>query len=203
MTDASTPTRVYHVPQSRSARILWTLEELGAPYDVTVLEGDQRRGPAHRARHPLGRVPVIEDSGEMLYESAAIVLALADRSPDAGLCFPLGSRERELVYQWVLFAMLEIEVPTVTARDAATDDPERAAAATERVVQAAAVAEQALRGREFIVGERFSAADIVLGSVLAFARRVLTLEGLPEVERYLAALAARPARLAAYAPVSA
>jgi glutathione S-transferase len=203
VTDASTPTRVYHVPQSRSARILWTLEELGEPYDVTVLEGDERRGPAHRARHPLGRVPVIEDSGEMLYESAAIVLALADRYPDAGLGFPLGSRERELVYQWVLFAMLEIEVPTVTARDAATDDPERAAAATERVVQAAAVAEQALRGREFVVGERFSAADIVLGSVLAFARRVLTLEGLPEVERYLEALAARPARLAAYAPVSA
>jgi glutathione S-transferase len=200
---ASTPTHLYHVPQSRSARILWALEEIGAPYDVTVLPGEDRRGPAHVARHPLGRVPVIDDGGEMLFESAAIVLALADRHPDAELNFPLGSRERELVYQWVLFGMLEIEVPTAAFRDAAETDPERAAAARERVVAAATVVDHALRGHEVIVGERFSAADIVLGSVLAFADRVVTLEGMPEVARYIEALAARPARLAAYAPAAA
>jgi glutathione S-transferase len=199
----STPTRLYHLPQSRSARILWTLEEIGEPYDVTVLAGEDRRAPAHLARHPLGRVPVIEDAGDSLFESAAIVLALADRHPDAGLNFPLRSRERELVYQWALFGMLEIEVPTIAAREAGEDDPERAAAAKARVLAAAAVVEEALRGHDFVVGDHLSAADVVLGSVLAFADRVVTLEGLPEVARYLEALAGRPARIAAYAPVSA
>jgi len=197
---ASTPTRLYHLPQSRSARILWTLEEIGEPYDVTVLAREDRSTPAHLARHPLGRVPVIEDAGGPLFESAAIVLALADRHPDAGLGFPLGSRERELVYQWVLFGMLEIEVPTGAAYEAGEDDPQRAAAAKARVLAAAAVVEEALRGHDFIVGDRLSAADIVLGSVLTFADRVVAFEGLPEVARYLEALAARPARLAADAP---
>ena len=118
-----TPTRLYHLPQSRSTRIIWALEEIGEPYDVTVLTGADRRSPAHLARHPLGRVPVIEDDAGFLFESAAIVLALADRHPEAGLNFPLGTRERELVYQWVLFGMLEVEVPTTEVRTRRRDRP--------------------------------------------------------------------------------
>ena len=194
------PTRLYHMPPSRSTRILWMLEEIGEPFDVTIVEREDRRSPAHLARHPLGRVPVIEDDGNFLFESAAIALALADRHPEAELSFPLGSRERDLVYQWVLFAMLEIERPAGVARDTRESDPERSAAAREQVAAAAAVVEAALRGHEFIVDDRFTAADVVLGAVLAFARRVGALDDSAEVTRYLDALARRPAHIAAYGP---
>ncbi len=193
-------TRLYHTPQTRSTRVLWALEELGAPHELTVLTREQRRGPEHRERHPMGRVPVIEDGGEVLFESAAIVLALADRDEQGRLSFPVGSRERELTYQWALFAMLEIEVPTIAERDERERDPERAATARERVREAARVVERELAGREFIVGGRFSAADIVLASVLAFARDRGVLDSdLPEVHRYVDAMVARPARVRAYA----
>jgi glutathione S-transferase len=161
---------------------------------------EETRGPAHRGRHPLGRVPVIEDDAGFLFESVAIVLALADRHPEADLGFPVGTRERELVYQWVLFAMLEIERPASDFRDAGDDAPERRAAAGEHVARAAAVVEEALRGHDFLVGDRLSAADIVVGPVLAFARRVGALEDSPEVSRYLEALDQRPAHRVAYDP---
>jgi glutathione S-transferase len=189
----STPTRLYHLPRSRSTRVLWALAEIGAPYEVTLMTGADRKSDAHLARHALGRVPVIEDDAGYLFESAAIVLALADRHPDAGLNFPLGSRERELVYQWVVFAVAELEPLIVTVRDLREADPERAAAASERFGAGAALLEQALIGREFIVSDRLSAADIIVGSISGFARRFDLLAGFPEVSRYLDGLEARPA----------
>ena len=192
-------THLYHLPRSRSTRVLWTLEELGEPHELSIITREESRGAEHRTRHPLGRNPVIADDGEHLFESAAIVLALADRDEQGRLSFPLGSRERELVYQWAFFAMLEIEAPTVIARDEKERDPERHAAARERVREAAAAVESALEGREFIVGDRFSAADIVLGSVLIFARdQGLLDDGFPAISRYIEALIARPARAGAY-----
>jgi glutathione S-transferase len=192
-------THLYHLPRSRSTRVLWTLEELGEPHEVSIVTREESRGAEHRTRHPLGRNPVIADDGANLFESAAIVLALADRDAQGRLSFPLGSRERELVYQWAFFAMLEIEAPTVIARDEKERDPERHTAARERVREAAAVIETALGEGEFIVGDRFSAADIVLGSVLIFARDQGLLEGgFPAISRYIDALIARPARASAY-----
>src|SRR5207245_9107173 len=70
--------RLYHVPRSRSTRVLWLLEELGAPYDLTVLAREDRQTPEHRERHPLGRVPVLEDEHGFVFESAALCLHLAD-----------------------------------------------------------------------------------------------------------------------------
>jgi glutathione S-transferase len=194
------PTHVFHTPHSRSTRVVWALEEIGAPYAVTQLTREERRGPEHRARHALGRVPLIEDEGRYLFESGAIVLALADRHPDAGLNFAPGTRERELVYQWVLFVMAELEPPIVEVRDTREADPARAAAATERFGEAAALVERALDGRAFLVGDRFSAADIMVGEVLGFARAVGLLERFPALEAYMTALYARPAFAVASAP---
>jgi glutathione S-transferase len=189
----ATPTRLYHLPPSRSTRVLWALEEIGVPFELTLMTGADRKSEEHLARHALGRVPVIEDDTGYLFESAAIVLALADRHPEAGLSFPLGTRERELVYQWVLFAMAEVEPLIVEFRDSREADPPRATAAAERFRAAAALVEQALEGERFIVGDRLSAADIVLGSVAGFARRFELLTGFPELNRYVDGLRARPA----------
>jgi glutathione S-transferase len=164
------------------------------------MTGADRKSEAHVARHALGRVPVIEDEAGYLFESAAIVLALADRHPEAGLNFPLGTRERELVYQWVLFAMAEVEPLIVQVRDCREADPPRATAAADRFRAAAALLERALEGQEFIVGDRLSAADIIVGSVAGFARRFDLLEGFPEFNRYVDGLQARPAFQHANAP---
>ncbi|MGI8712963.1 MAG: glutathione S-transferase N-terminal domain-containing protein, partial [Solirubrobacteraceae bacterium] len=97
--------RLYHLPGSRSTRALWTLEELGAPYELTIMNPDERRSPEHLGRHPLGRVPVLElDDGRFIFESAAICLQLGDLYPDAGLLPAVGSTDRALVYQWSVFA---------------------------------------------------------------------------------------------------
>jgi glutathione S-transferase len=157
------------------------------------MTGADRKSEAHLARHPLGRVPVIEDAAGHLFESAAIVLALADRHPEAGLNFPLGTRERELVYQWVVYAVAEFEPPIVEVRDQREADPQRAAAAGERFSAAAGLLERALDGRSFIVSDRLSAADIMVGSVANFARRIELLAPYPEINRYLDDLALRPA----------
>jgi glutathione S-transferase len=187
--------RLYHVPNTRSNRVLWLLEEIGAPYDVTLMTADERRGEEHVSRHPLGRVPVIEDEDGFVFESLAILLHIADLHPDAGLIPPLGSHDRALVYQWSVFAMTELE-PAVLEVLAARrrEDQERADAGVERFGEAAAVVEDALDEGDYLVGGRFSVADLVCGAVLLFARRLELIEGMPRIARYLELLEARPAR---------
>jgi glutathione S-transferase len=77
--------RLYHLPPSRSTRVLWLLEEIGQPYELTLMKGEDRQTDEHRRRHPLGRVPVLEDDEGFLFESAALCLHLADLYPDAQL----------------------------------------------------------------------------------------------------------------------
>ena len=110
--------RLYHVPRSRSTRVLWALEEIGQPYELTLMEGEDRQTDEHRRRHPLGRVPVLEDEEGFLFESAALCLQLADLDLDAQLNWPLATHERGLVYQWTVFAMTELESPIIEARSA-------------------------------------------------------------------------------------
>jgi glutathione S-transferase len=183
---------VYHSPGSRSNRVVWLLEELGEPYDVVVLDLDTRRGGEHRTRHPLGRVPVIDDGDGPIFESAAICLQLADLNPAAELIPPVGSHERALVYQWVLFAMTELERANIDAR-VAGDDAERAGPARERLREIVGAFETALAGRDYLVGDRFTVADVVSIAVMAAVRRVGAAELGPNVTAYLERVETRPA----------
>ena len=104
--------RIYYMPRTRSNRVLWALNEIGAPFDSTPVEREDRRSPEHLARHPLGRVPAFElDDGTVMFESAAILLQLGDLYPESGLLPAPGSSERALVYQWTMFGMTELEGP--------------------------------------------------------------------------------------------
>jgi glutathione S-transferase len=191
--------RLYHSPRTRSNRVLWALEEIGVPYDVTTLTLEERRGPEHRRRHPLGRVPVLElDDGRMLIESAAICLHLGDAHPEAGLVPPAGSPGRGLVYQWTVFAMTELE-PTVIAWVAARRDGADEVDLPERFAERAAVLDAALRDRAWLVGDRFSVADIVCVKVLniAFSRELV--DGPPALRDYVDRGQARPAHVRAEA----
>lgn len=91
--------RLYRSVGKRSTRVLWTLEEVGVPYEITVLTGEERRGEQHHPRHPLGRVPVLElADGQTLFESAAICLYLTDRYPSVGLAPLPDAPDRPLLY---------------------------------------------------------------------------------------------------------
>jgi glutathione S-transferase len=186
--------RLYHVPATRSTRVLWALEEIGAPYDLTVMAREDRQTEEHRRRHPLGRVPALEDDEGFLHESAALCLHLADVHPTAGLNFGPGTHDRGLVYQWTVFAMTELESAIVEFRRHQEGDPAQAAAGAKRFETAVTSVEAALADREFLVGDRFTVADLVCGAVLVFARASGLTGGLPNVEAYVQRLEERPAR---------
>ncbi len=192
--------RLFHAPNSRSARVRWLLEEIGADYDITVVTRDERSGEAYRQRHPLGRVPALETDGGTLFETMALCLHIAETHPEAGLLPPEGSFDRARVYQWISVGLTEIEPFLAEAARAAESDPERAEVARERVRAAVRVVDSALAGREFLVGDRLSVADILCGSALFSARRAELSSEAPAVTAYLARLEGRPARERAYAP---
>src|SRR3954449_3569191 len=195
--------RLHHQPRTRSTRVLWLLEELGAPFDLTVMTREDKQTPEYRALHPLGRSPVLEEDGGALFESAALILHIADQHLDAGLIGPLGSRERGLQYQWCFFGMTELESALMDIARQVWSDREHDAGIVERAaarfVAGAAVVEDALGGGEFLVGNTFSVADIVVGSVLGFARTGELTELPDGVVPYVDRLEARPARQRAVA----
>ena len=196
--------RLHHQPRSRSTRVLWLLEELGVPFDLTVMSREDKQTPEYLALHPLGRSPVLEEEGGPVFESAALIVHLADQNLDAGLIAPLGSHERALQYQWCFFAMTDIEgalldIARQIWKDAGEPDSDIVDRAATRFVSTAGVIEAALGGADYLVGNAFSVADIVVGSVLGFARTGELTELPAGVVAYVDRLEARPARQRAVA----
>jgi glutathione S-transferase len=188
-----TSPRLYYMPRTRSSRVLWLLEEIGAPYDLTEIRGAERRSDEHLLRHPLGRVPVLElEDGTTIFESAAICLQLADLNPGAGLIGPVGSAGRGLAYQWVVFAVSELEGPLFRwigeLREGVTDSP-----AHDRFADAAGAMQSVLAEHDWLVDDRFSVADVMCASVLQGANARGLLEPWPAVEAYVRRGEARPA----------
>jgi glutathione S-transferase len=195
--------RLYHQPRSRSARVLWLAEEAGAPIDVVVIAREDKFTDDYRKMHPLGRSPAYVEEGGPVFESAALVLHLADRHPEAGLIAPPGSHERALQYQWAFFAMTELESPLVDAarqmwKDSGDPDAEIIKAAVARFEQGAEVVETTLDGGDHLVPGGFSVADVLVGGVLGFARRAEIAELSPALTAYVDGLEARPACLRAF-----
>lgn len=188
-----TPPRLYYMPRTRSSRVLWLLEEIGAPYELTEIRGAQRRSDEHLRRHPLGRVPALElGDGTTMFESAAICLQLADLNPQAGLIGSVGSPERGLVYQWVVFAVSELEGPLFRwIRDLGEGTVE--SPARDRFSEAAVAMQSALAERDWLVDDRFSVADVMCASVLQGANARELLRPWPELEAYVQRGEARPA----------
>ena len=186
--------RLYHVPNSSSQRVVWMLEELGEPYELVIL-GDRASRLAdreHMARHPMGRVPVLEDDDGPVFESGAICLYVADKYPQAGLLPPPGTHERGLVYQWSFFAYTELQGRAMQVRLAGS--PEAAEVPAKALREAVDAVDQAIEGKDFLVGDRFSVADLLVANALGSARRFGGIELPPHAARYLTALESRPAR---------
>lgn len=187
--------RVFHREKAgRPLRIIWTLEEVGEPYELTVMSREESGGEEHRGRHPLGRVPVLEDDEGFLFESAALCLHLGDMHPEVGLVPPVGTHDRALVYQWACFAPAEIEPALFETWTQAERDPDRAAAARKRFDAATLAVANSLNGNEHLVGDRFTVADVLVGTALQFTVRAGIAEELsPTLKDYVGRLAQRPA----------
>lgn len=188
------PVRLYYMPRTRSSRTLWMLEEIGAPYDLTQIAGADRRSEAHLARHPLGRVPALElEDGTVMFESAAICLQLADLHPEADLTAAPGSPERALVYQWVLFAMTELEGPLFRWLAEMRDGVTNPSTSQQRFTDACTALEGALEGRDWLLGERLTVADVLCVSILSGAHSRQLLDPWPGLQAYVERGEARPA----------
>jgi glutathione S-transferase len=195
--------RLYHQPRSRSTRVLWLAEEAGAPLDVVVIAREEKFTDDYRKLHPLSRSPAYIEDGGPVFESAALVLHLADLHPEAGLIAAPGAHERALQYQWCFFAMTELEAPLIDAareiwKESGDPDSARIEAARARFANGAAVVETSLAGGDHLVGNRFSVADIVVCGVLSFARTAEITELPPGLVPYVDGLEARPGRQRAY-----
>jgi glutathione S-transferase len=191
--------RLYHVPGTRSSRVHWLLEEIGKPYDLTVMTRDERHEPPHLARHPLGRVPVVHDGEGYVFESAGLCLHLAESNPEAGLLPAAGTHDRALVYQWVFYAMLEMEPGIVEKYIYGETDAARTAAGVESYRKAVQVIEDELAGKDYLVGGTFSVADLIVAGVAGFGGFLGMNDGFPNLAAYLERINARPALLRANA----
>lgn len=192
--------RLYHREGAgRPRRVRWAFEEAGAPYEWIVMDEQLGRGEEHARRHPLGRVPVLESDDGLLHESAAICLHVADQNPGSALIPPPGSYERGRVYQWSFFAMTELETAMIAAiRAKRSDDAAATASAAPRLARTVAALEAALAGHDYLLGDQFTIADVIVGGVCFTGRQHDVLPDLPNVGAYLDRLDARSAKQRAF-----
>jgi glutathione S-transferase len=194
---------IYGISASRTLRPLWMLEELGLEYEhvQTNFTGDNKQ-PEYLALNPNGHVPTLVDGDTVLWESLAINLYLAEKY-DGGLN-PKNVEDRGRAIQWSFWVMLEAEKSLLEylfntlilppeQRDAAVCE------AAEAQLQAPMrVLDDALAGREFLLGDSFSVADLNVAAVFAWAVPAkLDLSEFPNLSRWLMACVSRPAAKAA------
>src|SRR5579862_1076532 len=187
---------LYHAPRSRSSRIIWLLEELEAPYRieiVPILRGDGTGSPApddYLAINPLRKVPTIKLYDEIVYESGAICLFLTDSHPKHAIGPLPGDRHRADYVRWLFFCSDTLE-PAVGARFAGWDK-DGASTGFGKFEDIEAVISRQLEKTPYILGDEFSAADILCGSFIAFFKGSLFPDR-KHYDDYVARLTARPA----------
>lgn len=180
---------LYGRPFNRSDRVQWTLEELGLDYEYRILDvfALEHRSNEFRAKYGLTRLPFVELNSQVLFESGAIMLHLADSHRDRISLIPeVGAKGRDQVLQWLFFS-----VSTLEAADPEADvDGEPAPSASQ--VEVLNFLESNLATSEFIAGTRFSLADIALVTGLQWIP--VTPEAHPRLTEYFERLSNRPAR---------
>jgi glutathione S-transferase len=184
----------FHSPNTRSAGVRILLEELGAPYElhaVNMKAGEQRR-PDYLAINPLGKVPAIRHGDAIVTEQVAIYLYLADLFPDANLAPPIGDPLRGPYLRWLTYYGSSFEPAVVDHAMKRDPAPPAMSPYGDYDTMLNALAEQLRRG-PFMLGERFSAADVLWGTGLGWTMMFKVVPERPEFVEYAARVKARPA----------
>ena len=186
---------LYTNPMSRGRIARWMLEEVGQPYRAEILDyTGSMKAPEYLAINPMGKVPAVRHGDTIVTETAAICAYLADVFPEAGLAPAPGSQSRGPYYRWLFFAAGPIEAANTDKALNVVVPPERA-----RMVgygsqeRALAALEYQLERSDYIAGDRFTAADVYVGSHIGFGMMFGAIDKRPAFERYWGLVSARPA----------
>jgi len=182
---------LYHAAPSRSSVVHWMLEEVGEPYDVHLmsLKKGENRAADYLEVNPMGKVPALRHGDVVITESAAICAYLADAFPQARLNVPVGDPRRGPYLKWLFFGPSCVEPAIIDRLFPRTGDIPRAALGYGDYDTVIEVLAAAVRNGPYLMGEQFTAADVVIGSGLMF-------KGLPERPEFVAyagRVAERPA----------
>ena len=192
--------RLHHAAPSRSSTALWMLEEIGAPYELHVLNmkaGEQRQ-PAYLAINPMGKVPALEHNGQLITEVGAICLYLADAFPAARLAPAIGAPLRGPYLRWMFFQGNAFE-PAIIDRALKRDaGPPSMLPYGDFDTTIETVAKALSKGPWFL-GDTFSALDVYFGSAIRWTTEFGLLPKLPEFTALIDRIEARPAYLRAKA----
>ncbi len=193
--------KLHFAPNSRAGRILWLLEELGLPYELNRMDFHPKdlKSDEHRARHPLGRVPVLDDGDVSIYESGAIVEYIIARHTDGALKPAVDSPLYPEFLQWFHYCegMVMPPVNTIVVQTVLLP-PERrneeALGQAQRLLSRALIpVNEALEGKDYLIGD-FSAADIMLGHACFMSNRLgCVADDMTNLKSYVERIAARPA----------
>ncbi len=190
--------KIYGVAQSRAIRVLWMAHELGIAFEHVPQNFVGEKGPEFLAINPNGRIPVIDDDGLRVYESMAINLYLAKKY-DKGLA-PANLAEDALATQWSFWVMTEVEKTLLNAMFSSrgmmgnAKDPEKAAAYLAELDKPFSVLNAHLATQDYLLGGRFTVADLNVASVLTWAKPAgVVLANYPNMDAWLARCLGRPA----------
>ena len=186
---------LYHAAPSRSSIVRWMLEEIGEPYDLhlmNLMAGEQQR-PDYLAVNPMGKVPALKHGDTVITEAAAICTYLADEFPHARLNVPVGDPARGAYLKWLFFGPGCIE-PAITDRAfPRKEEPRRGTLGYGDFDTVMDVVAKAVAKGPYLMGERFTAADVVVGSTLRWGMMFDLLPKRQEFVDYVTRLEERPA----------
>jgi glutathione S-transferase len=191
---------LYHAPNTRSSATLPLLDELGADYELRHLDmkAGEQRGPAYLAINPMGKVPALVHDGAIITEQVAIYLYLADLFPEAGLAPPIGDPLRGPYLRWLVFYGSSFE-PAFIDRALKREPGPAMSVPYGDFDTMLATALGALEPGPYLLGDRFSAADLLWGSSLALMRGWNLVPDLPVIRAYVERHEARPSVIKAKA----
>jgi len=189
----------YTNPMSRGRIVRWMLEEVGQPYRTEIMGYENTmKGPEYLAINPMGKVPAVRHGDEVVTECGAICAYLADAFPQAGLAPPLGDRKRAPYFRWMFFAAGPVEA-VVTNKSLGFEPPadKKMMVGYGSYGDVMNALEVAVSKGDYLLGDKFSAADVYFGSHIGWGMQFGGIEKRPAFERYNERLRSRPAAIRA------
>jgi glutathione S-transferase len=186
---------LYHASPSRSSIVLWMLEEIGEPYAIKLLnlsQGDQQK-PDYLGINPMGKVPALKHGDTVITEVAAICTYLADEFPNAKLNVPIGTPRRGVYLKWLFFGPGCLEPAVIDRAAPRKEEPRRGMLGYGDFDTAMNVVAKAVEKGPWLMGEQFTAADVVTGSQIRWGMMFKMIPERPEFAAYAARIAGRPA----------